>query len=234
MKIIQTKKTYEIFLKRKRKESKKRTKERKIIVDYREKNSLVPFELINLGLNLEFKELKVGDYLVKDVAIERKTVSDFISSMINKRLRRQLQELQQYKKRLLIIEGTEEQEIYNDGVSGVNGNAIRGFLISILLNYEVPIIFTKDSSDTAKFISVLEKKEKKESSLRAKKRKLTKKEQLEFILEGFPGVGFKKSKLLLKKFKNLKKVFNAKEESLKEILGKREEIFRKIIEEAYE
>ena len=35
-----------------------------IIIDYREKNSLVPSQLIKKGLDIEFKELKVGDYLI--------------------------------------------------------------------------------------------------------------------------------------------------------------------------
>ena len=66
----------------------------KIIADYREKNSLVPANLIKLGFEVEFRELKVADFIVKDTAIERKTVKDFISSMINKRLLKQLEEIQ--------------------------------------------------------------------------------------------------------------------------------------------
>jgi len=85
-----------------------------------------------------FEKLKKADYIVKDVAIERKTINDFISSMINKRLFNQIQELQQYKNRLLLIEGIEEQELYSDKEGGVNGNAIRGFLLSILLNITSP------------------------------------------------------------------------------------------------
>ena len=74
---------YNIFSTEKSKTKKEKPKE-KLIVDYREKNSLVASELINLGFEIEFKELKVADYIVKGVAIERKTISDFISSMINK------------------------------------------------------------------------------------------------------------------------------------------------------
>jgi len=115
----------------------------KITADYREKNSFVPSELIALGIEIDFKELKVADFIVRDVAIERKTVADFISSMMNKRLSRQLEEIQQYEKRLLIIEGVEEQELYSEDSEGVNPNSIRGFLLSILLKYKVPILFTK-------------------------------------------------------------------------------------------
>ena len=85
-----------------------------VVADYRERNSLVASELVGLGLNVEFKELKVADYLIRDIAIERKTVSDFLSSMLNKRLVKQLEELQQYPKRLLLIEGIEDKELYND------------------------------------------------------------------------------------------------------------------------
>ena len=137
----------------------KRKKDRnEIIIDYREKNSFVPAELISGGYNTEFMELKVADYLVKDVAIERKTVSDFITSIKNKRLVKQLEELQQYKHRLLIIEGIDEEELYTEENFGMHPNSIRGFILSILLKYKTPIIFTKNAKDTAEFISVLYKK----------------------------------------------------------------------------
>ena len=118
----------------------------KVLIDYRERNCLIASELVSMGFIIEFRELKVADYIVKDTAIERKTINDFISSMINRRLLKQLEELQQYKNRLLIIEGIEEQELYTDSKewTGMNPNAIRGFLLSILLKYKVPIIFTKN------------------------------------------------------------------------------------------
>ncbi len=205
----------------------------KIIVDYREKGCLVPASLIKLGLEVEFKELKVADYLVENIAIERKTVSDFISSMINRRLLKQLEELQQYENKLLILEGIENQELYNDEeINGIHPNAIRGFLLSITLRHKIPIIFTKDSKDTAKFISVLSKKKEKPLNLNVKKKTLNKKERLQFILEGFPGIGPIAAKKLLKELKTIKNIFNASQEELTKIIGKKAEIF-KIIEDKY-
>lgn len=213
----------DIFGKKKTKPRKEKEKP-KIIVDYREKSSLICSEIVSLGMEIEFKELKVADYIVKDTAIERKTINDFISSMINKRLTKQLDELQQYKKRLLMIEGIEEQDIYNDEIGiGVHPNAIRGFILSILLKYNVPIVYTKDYKDSAKFIAVLAKKEEKELSLNVTKKNLNKKERLQFILEGFPGIGPKNARKLLKKFKTIPKIINASDEELKEILGKKSE-----------
>lgn len=208
--------------------------ENKIIIDYREKNSSLYSELIELGFNIEVKELKVADYIVNDVAIERKTVSDFISSMINKRLVRQLEELKQYKNRLLIIEGIEEQELYSEERfinGGMNPNAIRGFLISILLKYKTPIIFTKNYEDTAKFISILSKRKEKEASLNVSKKTLNKKERLQFILESFPGIGPKTAKKLLEHFKTLKELFVAPLEEIKKIIGKKADVFKLINEE---
>ncbi len=209
----------------------------KIIIDYREKNSLVISELISLGIEAEIKELKIADYMVNGVAIERKTVSDFINSMKSRRLVNQLEGLQQYKDRLLIIEGIEEQDLYSDGFSeekiGMHPNSIRGFLLSIILKYKVPIIFTKNHEDTARFLSVLSKKKPSEIPLNAKKKSLNKKEQLQFILEGFPSIGPKTAKKLLKKFRTIKNIMNSDLEKLKEILGKRAETVKKIIEREY-
>lgn len=199
----------------------------KIIVDNREKNSLVISELIHLGLNIEFQQLKVADFIFKDVAIERKTTSDFINSIINKRLFNQLEEIKQYPKHFLIIEGTDEHELYNDEPEGMNGNAIRGILLSIILNYQVPIIFTKDEKDTAMFINVLaRKKVKNHISLNAKKKSRNKEEQKQFILEGFPGIGPATAKKLLKEFGSIKSIINQSLENLQKIIGKKSDIFK--------
>ncbi len=213
---------------------KKEIRKEKVIIDYREKNSLVISELVSLGLETEIKELKVADYIVGGVAVERKTISDFLSSMINKRLLKQLEELSQYPERILIIEGIDEHEIYSDDAEkGIHPNAIRGFLLSIILNHKIPILFTKNYKDTAKFLFILANKKPGEISLNISKKSLNKKEQVQFILEGFPGIGPKTSKKLLEKFKSIKNITNATEEELKKILGKRAPNIKKIIEEVY-
>lgn len=225
------KQIYSIFSKKREKE-KKPAEKIKITADYREKSSLIISELMKAGLEVELKELKVADYLVRGVAIERKTVSDFISSMLNGRLLKQLGELQQYENKLLMIEGIDEQELYSNTNEGVHSNSIRGFLLSILLRHKIPIIFTKNPEDSAKFIELIARKKKNEHPLNVKKRSLDKKEQLQFILEGFPGIGPKTARKLLEKFKTIKNITNASEEELKEAIGKKSEIF-KLLEEQY-
>ena len=228
-------KFFDIFSKKKIKEKKQKNKS-KVIIDTREKNSLMASELSSLGMEIEFATLKVGDYIINDVVIERKTIPDFIGSMLNKRLSNQLEELQQYEKRLLIIEGFDEKFLYSDDehseYGGIHPNAIRGFLLSILLKYKVPIIYAKNEADTAKFILTLSKKKEKEASLNVGKKSLTKKERMQFILEGFPGIGPKTAKKLLEKFKTLKGVLNEPMEEIEKLIGKKAEIF-KILDENY-
>jgi ERCC4-type nuclease len=225
---------HDIFSFRRKKKPKKK-EPLKITIDHREKNSLVPAHLKKQGFEIEFKQLKVADYLVKDVAVERKTVSDFISSMINRRLLKQLEELQQYKNKLLIVEGIDEQDLYTNSKNktGMHPNSIRGFLLSITLQHKIPLIFTKNAEDTAIFLTLIAKKQDREMSFRATKKTLNKKEQLQFIVEGFPGIGPKTARKLLKKYKTLKKLLNTTEKDLKEVLGKKSEAVFKIINQKY-
>ena len=103
MKIQKSKPLLDIFSSKKPIIKKEEKSKEKIIIDYREKNSLVAPHLIKLGLEIEFKELKVGDYIVQNVIIERKTINDFLSSMLNHRLLNQIEELKQFENKLLII-----------------------------------------------------------------------------------------------------------------------------------
>ena len=209
--------------------SKKKTIEQKpkIIIDHREKNSLVVSELINLGCEIQFEQLPVADYIANNIAIERKTISDFKSSIINKRIISQLQELKQYPKHLLILEGLESTDPYS---GGIHENAFRGFLLSIALEFQTPIIYTLNEKDTAKYLSILaNKKEKGQQAIRASKILLTDKEQIQFILEGFPNIGPSTAKKLIEKFKTLKNIANTSKEDLEKIIGKKAEIFHNLV-----
>lgn len=202
-----------IFTKKPLKEKETQT----IIIDNREKNSLVAAELIAQKNKVEFKHLEVADYIIGDTAIERKTISDFISSMLNKRIFSQLKNLQQYNKSLFIIEN---YNALNLSGTNLNENAIKGLILSISLDYKVPIIFSKSPKETAQYFSLLAKKKKTRASLRSKIKK-SDHEILQFVLEGFPGIGPKTSQVLLEKYKTVKQVINASEAELTSLLGKK-------------
>ncbi len=201
-----------------------------IIVDHREKNSLVIAELMSLGIKIEFQQLEVADYIINSTAIERKTISDLISSMINKRIFSQLESLKQYENPLLIIENYQD---LNLNETNLNENAIRGLILSISLDYKIPIIFTKDPKETALFMSLLAKKKKSEISLRSKIQ-MSDSQRLQFILEGFPSIGPITAKKLLEKYETIKAIINASEEEIKSLLGKKADKFLELINKKYE
>ncbi len=205
----------------------------KIIADIHEKDSFILAELkSNQDIELLIQPLKIGDYLIGNTIIERKTTSDFISSMISKRLIQQLMQMQQYENRLLIIEGQISSILEKDNNLHINPNAIRGFILSIISSYHTNIIFTKDYKDTSMYLITLAKqqlKPKTSFSLHSRIPK-TLEEQKQYILEAFPNIGPRKAEFLLKKFKTLSNVFNASEEELKEVLKNQTKDFKEILE----
>jgi len=224
---------HNIFSKKKNRK-KKQIGKLKIIVDNRERNSLVISELLKLNFQINYKQLPVADYIINNTAIERKTLSDFKSSIINKRLTKQLLEIKQYAQHFLILEGLKENDLYNN--KGLHENAARGFLLTTILEHNVPIIFSQDEEDTAKFLYVLAKKDKNKKQyegLRASKLLLSDKERLQFILEGFPGIGPVAAEKLLKKYKTLKNLANASLQDLQEIIGKKAETLHSLFNQKY-
>jgi ERCC4-type nuclease len=202
-----------------------------IVVDQREKNSFIVSDLIEKQAQIEFKHLEVGDYIIGDISIERKTLNDFISSMLSKRLMMQLQNLKHCPKQLLILEGEEKQKI------NVHPNAIRGMLLSIMLDFNIPVIFSKTYQETADFLILLDKKQNKapkETSLIQKRIGHTLQEKQQIILESFPGIGPTTAKILLKEFKTIKNLVNSKNEELEKHLDKNKiEEIKKILEFPY-
>jgi|APSaa5957512622_1039677.scaffolds.fasta_scaffold33955_2 ERCC4-type nuclease len=212
------------FVKTKRKPKKIPT----IIADIHEKNSLVLSELeSSKQVSLTTQHLKIGDYLIGKTIIERKTTGDFISSMINKRLVQQLNQMQKYKSQFLIIEGdTKNFEDFK------TPNAIRGFIISILSNYQIPIIFTKDYEETANYLITLAKQQLKKPTKLTFHSRIPKtiREQKQYILESFPNIGPVTAEKLLKEFGSLSKVMGAKVEQLEKVLKSKAENFKKLLE----
>lgn len=220
---------FNIFSNRVKKEFK--SKKPRIVADIHEKNSLVLSELVARDLDLIIEKLEVGDYIIGETVIERKTSSDFISSMLNKRLFKQLKQLKNCQNCLLIIENYQE---LLEPRGNLNPNSIRGFILHIINNQKIPILFTNNSKETADYLFLLAKqqlKNQEEISLHSRKPK-TGKEKMSYILESFEGIGPKNSKKLLKRFKTIKSIINSNPEDLKREIGKKSESF-KIIDEEY-
>ena len=216
----------------------------KIIVDYREDKKIVK-ELYKQKIDVEVKSLTSADFVmqikdidghVKDLAIERKTIGDFLNSIIDKRILTQLIALKEnFPLQLLIIEG--EENIYR--IRNFHPNSIRGMLSSIAIDYQIPILYTKNYRDTAAYLALIARrleKPKRHISLVSKRKPLTLKEQQEYLIESLPGIGPSLSKSLLKKFKSVKNVINAKEDKLQKVekIGeKKSKMIREVLDSEY-
>ncbi|MBR6024750.1 MAG: DEAD/DEAH box helicase [Methanobrevibacter sp.] len=207
-----------------------------VYADSREGNSKVIRYLSQMEMDVKIHSMAVADYQVSDeVAIERKTAKDFVSSMIDKRLFKQARELsEEFKRPLMILEG-------DDLYSGmVNPNAIRGTIASIALDFGISIIPTRDAQDTAamiKRIAIREQSgEKANIQIRTDKKPVSLWEQQLFIVESLPSIGPVNAKNLLEHFGSVSEVFNASESELMEVegIGKiTAQNIRKVIESKY-
>ena len=105
----------------------------------------------------------------------------------------------------------------------MNENAIKAAMASIILDYEIPIIMTKDEEDTAKTIYWLAKREQIESQkpigIKGKKKPKDIKKLQEHIISGLPGVSTKISKRILEEFNTIRKFTNATEEQMIKVDG---------------
>lgn len=218
---------FNIFSKEKIEEKKKPL----IIVDHREKNALVTAELIKRGCAIKFEQLEVADYLVGKTAVERKTISDLKSSIIDKRISNQLAALKQHERYALIIEGIDET-MYK-GI--IHENALRGFVISTVIDRQIPVIYTFNEQDTANYLVLLSKEQKEsESSLRAKRPRMSDEEKMQFILEGFPSIGPLTAKKLLLKFKTIRAIINASDEEIERCVGKKASELLRLVKKDYQ
>jgi len=202
-----------------------------IFVDYREDK--VANLLEKMGCKIAKIKLPVGDYVINDVGIERKSFEDFVSSIIDGRIFEQAELLASaYKKSILIIEGF-------GIIERIHENSFFAAIAYLISRFNITILRSRNEEETAKLIYWVAKKEFKDkgkAGYKIKEKKVKLPNVQERIVAAFPGISTVLSKRILKKFGSLQKFFNASEKELMEIDGigkKLAKRIRKIIEEEY-
>jgi len=214
----------------------------RIVVDEREKKSGIPDLLKGTGINVEIKTLPIGDYIVApETVVERKTISDLVSSIFDGRLFDQCNRLKEhYKFPILLIEGdVDEIEELTE-----NPFIFYGAISSVAIDFKIPVIPTPNASHTSKLlISMCSRNDSSKGPFIKKIRKSNdlQKQQLSMLCS-LPGVGEKTAIRMLEKFgtplrvlsssitelskvgglgnaraKNIKKVLQAQSKHLKKI-----------------
>lgn len=190
-----------------------------VYVDYRERSGDIINILRENNVVVILESLPTGDYIVGDYVIERKTMDDFASSIIDGRLFKQLKNLKDLSnKPLIIIEGN-----LIDFTKKLDLNVYAGAILSIVDDFHIPLIITSNSKETAEFISTLAKRvsrqQEKYVKLRSDKKPLDIKEIQRFVLAGIPGINAILADKLLHKFGSLQTIANASIDDLVKVEG---------------
>ena len=192
-----------------------------IIADDRERESGVPCILDGFpDVELTVSRLPLGDYLVDDkLLFERKTLPDLIHSIIDGRIFSQAARLaaSDYQA-ILILEGTSAD------ISGskMKREAIQGALIHVSVILGIPLLRSTSPQETASLIIGAARQvnnvadgmvTRHGASPKGKRRRQM------LILQGLPGIGKKRSKLLLEKFETVQSVVEATYDDLRAVDG---------------
>ncbi|ADQ65836.1 Hef nuclease [Halogeometricum borinquense DSM 11551] len=194
-----------------------------IVVDQRELDSNIAKDLSTRdGIETRLETLAVGDYVLSDrVAVERKSVSDFLDTLTggDRSLFEQIGDLSRaYARPILILEGEGLFEERN-----IHPGAIRGALASLAVDFDVSVLQTRDEDDTAELLLTIATREQTERersvSVHGGKSTKTLSEQQEYVVSAIADIGPVTARSLLEEFGTVEAVMTAREEDLLEVSG---------------
>ncbi|MBP1986137.1 DEAD/DEAH box helicase [Halolamina salifodinae] len=194
-----------------------------VVADQRELDSPIAKELSRReGVRTRLETLEVGDYVLSDrVAVERKSVSDFLDTLTggDRSMFEQVGDLSRaYARPVVILEG---DDLY--GERNVHPNAIRGALSSLAIDFDASVLRTEDEDDTADLLEVVAGREQEESdrtvSVHGEKSGKTLAEQQEYVVGSVADIGPVTARALLAEFKTVEAVMTARTEDLLEVAG---------------
>jgi ERCC4-type nuclease len=104
------------------------------------------------------RALPAGDYSVagleETIAVERKTLDDFVGTVMRARGRfyRELRRLQQYRRACIVIEANLSDVLEGRYRCGAHPHAIVGSALAIMVDFGVPVYFCSSRQAACKFV----------------------------------------------------------------------------------
>lgn len=192
-----------------------------ITADDRECKSKVIMSLLEMeNVDIRIRRLPVGDYQIgRRVIVERKTLKDFAISIVDGRLFKQMIRLtNSTSKGVLILEGTAADTVDLK----ITRESMQGALITVSLILGIPVLRSKNPSETAKLIVYighqLESMTRGGMQRHGYRPKGNRKRQM-FILQGLPGIGPEKAGRLLDRFGSVEATISASSDELQTVEG---------------
>ena len=104
---------------------------------------------------------RIADYIVsEEVCVERKTISDLVDSIIDGRVFSQAREMTNcFEKPIMIIEGD-----LREGFKRIGENQLTGAILSIIMDFRIGFLITRDERETAIAIYNLARREQEKGS----------------------------------------------------------------------
>ena len=104
------------------------------------------------------RALPAGDYSVagleNTVAVERKSLDDFVSTVIHSRarFRKELQKLAGYRAASIVVEAGVLDVLLGRYTSDAHPNAVLGSALSIILDSRIPVVFCSTRQAACQFV----------------------------------------------------------------------------------
>ncbi len=170
------------------------------------------------GTTVQVRALPSGDYSLGSVGIERKTISDFMSSMYSGRLGRQIRTLGKcFAAPILLIEGRPELQRLR-----FNIRSFYGYLSGLAVSKSISVLQTSGSEQSALVIHLIARRV---SSRNPRPRQpyvrpaRSDDEAVLRIVSSFPGIGPILSTRLLRRFGSLRRLVSASESEISSVEG---------------
>lgn len=129
-----------------------------VVVDTREQQ---PYSFDPAHVTCVRRALPAGDYSLDGyeaaVAVERKSLEDFVASAITARTRfaRELRALGEYDLGCVVVEGSLEDILARRYRSGAHPSSVFGATLSIIVDHGVPVFFCGDRQIACRFVEGL-------------------------------------------------------------------------------
>ena len=217
-----------------------------LIIDSREKSKLAKLVMQKargLGVSFEQRWIEIGDYVFDDVCFEAKSTTDFLGSVMSKRLWTHIDNMDRhYKTNVVIIHGSLDEAIINVienspskmpiGTRSIMlNNKFLGGIGRLILDTDVKPVWVETEEEAALIITAVCKMKPMTRDVIAPQvfKRLTTDDLRLDLLSSIKGVSIKKAKQLIKEFGSIMEIGECSAFELQAIEGIGETLAKRIV-----